>query len=111
MDQAQHAPVGVAHAHAHAHVVVADERGLHRIQARLQRRGAVGLLQRVADQHELAVQLVQVELVEVRVEHAPVQQRGQHQQGRGERGEERRQARGEREAAAHRGAGSAASST
>jgi len=109
MDQPQHAPVDVAH--AHTHIVVADERGLHRIQARGQRRGGVPLAQRVADQHELAVQLVHVELVEVRVEHAPVQQRGQHQQGRGERGEERRQAGGQRAAVAHRGAGSTASST
>jgi hypothetical protein len=69
------------------------------------------ILQRVADERDLALQLVHVQLLEMRVQHAAKEHRHQHEQARGEDGKERCQSRRQRVNADHRQLGSIASST
>ena len=109
MDDVEDAPFEVAKQDTHA--LMADEGAFERLEAfRVRPIRGIGL-QRVADERDLALQLVHVQLLEMRVQHTAEEERHQHQQAGSEGGEQRRQARCERMDANHRQPGSIASST
>ena len=93
MDHMQHAPVDRAYQDPHA--LVSDKGAVQDLEARRRPRARTGVLQGVADERELAVQFMCVQLLEVRVQHAPEQHGRQHEQARGQRGEQGGEAGGQ----------------